>query len=82
MRFEHMGGYNDYAFQVTPPFFQPLRRWRRPQPPLHGEVRKVAAKSAGKMPLHAFTIKGGFVNTAGGQRRLIMAGTIFKHKEC
>jgi hypothetical protein len=68
--------YNDSTFQMIPPLFQPLRLWT----PRVSRGRAVLEKSIKRLPLHAFTIKGGFVNCADGERRMVIAGKIFRRQ--
>ncbi|MBN1576588.1 MAG: hypothetical protein JW913_08555 [Chitinispirillaceae bacterium] len=72
---------NDSLFQMIPPLFQPLRLWTPRVLKVYSDLRGAAAeKRVKKMPLHAFTIKGGFVNLPGGERRMVIVGKIFKHQ--
>jgi hypothetical protein len=62
--------------QMVLPLFQPLRLWSpRPEKvPVRCDVapKKTDSSSA------AFTMKGGFVSVDGGERRLMIAGKIFR----
>jgi len=69
---------------LLPPLFQPLRLWTRRVPP-------APVKNAGKMvetatdrknvPLRTFSMRGGFVNAADGERRMVIAGKLFRTQE-
>ncbi len=81
MHYEPTATYNDSIFQMIPPFVQPLRFWTPRVPHDYDGMRSATIeKRAKKLPLHVVTIKGGFVNSAGGERRLIIAGKIFKRR--
>ena len=69
------------TFQMVTPLFQPLRLWTprtgsgnvlntRRTPAVNQHVVKNVAPS--------FTIKGGFMNVSGGERRMVIAGKIFR----
>ena len=81
MSYDATATVNESTFQMIPPLFQPLRLWTpRPQAQGRGMDREMRKKAV-RMPLHAFTIRGGFVNMAGGERRLVIAGRIFRRRE-
>ena len=71
----------DNSFQMIPPSVQPLRLWtpRVSSTAVAAEIRW--KKPQGKMTVPAFTIKGGFMNGADGERRMVIAGRIFRHRE-
>ena len=82
MTYDYKGSTGETVFQMTPPLVQPRRLWtpRRST----GTTRTAAAavrKKAVPMPLHAFMIRGGFVSMADGERHLVIAGSMFKHRE-
>ena len=70
--------YNDSTFQMIPPLFQPLRFWT---PRLANSGGAVLEKSSKRLPVHVFTMKGGFVNCVDGERRMVIAGKIFKRQD-
>ena len=82
MKYDYTGSTGDATFQMTPPLLQPRRLWT---PRRHADaVSRAAApvkRRSGAMPLNAFTIRGGFVNMADGERHLVIAGSMFKHRE-
>jgi hypothetical protein len=82
MHYEHTFTCNDSVFQMISPFFQPLRlRTPRVSPGGDG-MRSVAVDGcAAKLPLRTFTVKGGFVSSASGGRRMVIVGTIFRRRE-
>jgi hypothetical protein len=64
------------SVQMVLPLFQPLRLWK---------PREVRAGIRGTMPEKqmvslpkGFSMKGGFMSMAGGERRLMIAGRICK----
>jgi len=69
------------TFQMVTPLFQPLRLWT---PRVDsGAVQKKRQTSAVnrhvvKNDAPSFTIKGGFMNVSGGERRMVIAGKIFR----
>jgi hypothetical protein len=91
MRFEHdYSAVADWS-QMVLPLFQPLRLWspRQGKVVVRDAMRvctgeeKVAARNAaaskkGDFSSAAFSMKGGFVSVAGGERRLMIAGKIFR----
>jgi hypothetical protein len=92
MRFEHdYSAVADWS-QMVLPLFQPLRLWSPRQgkvvvrDAMHcvctGEekvaARNAAASKKGDSSSGAFSMKGGFVSVAGGERRLMIAGKIFR----
>ncbi|MBN1759892.1 MAG: hypothetical protein JW863_16315 [Chitinispirillaceae bacterium] len=82
MKYDYTGSTGEVPFQMTPPLLQPRRLWT----PRRGTAATVTATAPVKncpaqMPLHAFTIRGGFVNMADGERHLVIAGSMFKHRE-
>jgi hypothetical protein len=81
MKCDHAAALNDTGFQMIPPLFQPLRLWTPREHPDCGRVNRPVKPRPAGMPLHAFTIKGGFVNMADGERRMVIAGRMFKHRE-
>jgi hypothetical protein len=68
---------NDSTFQMIPPLFQPLRLWT----PRVSHGNTVLSKSVKRAPFQGFTMRGGFVSGADGERRLIIAGKIFKRQD-
>jgi hypothetical protein len=62
--------------QMVLPLFQPLRLWS-PREERVPTSRTVVAKKA-DVSSAGFSMKGGFVTVAGGERRLMIAGKIFK----
>ena len=72
---------NDSVFQMIPPLLQPLRFWTpRVSSAIGNRTRRSADNKATGISLRAFTIKGGFVNLSSGERRMVIAGKIFKHQ--
>jgi hypothetical protein len=82
MKYDYKGSTGETVFQMTPPLVQPRRLWtpRRSTTPVRPVSTPVKTRSA-SMPLHAFTIRGGFVSMADGERHLVIAGSMFKHRE-
>jgi hypothetical protein len=82
MHYESTATYNDSIFQMIPPLVHPLRFWTPRVSHGYDGMRGAATveKRIKKLPLHVVTVKGGFVNCAGGERRLIIAGKIFKRR--
>jgi hypothetical protein len=71
------------VFQIIPPLFQPLRLWTPRVPPVCCSVpNKVTDSENGKKTLlRTFSMRGGLVNTADGERRLMIAGKMFRNLE-
>ena len=75
--------YRDTVFQMVPPLFQPLRFWT-PRVFREKGCRAGGGKEAGEKnvpPAPSFTIRGGFVNMADGERRMVIAGRIFRQQQ-
>lgn len=70
--------------QMITPLFEPLRLWtprtKRCGGGYHGRAGQSQQKGEIKIPLHLFTMKGGFFNTPNGDRRLVIAGKITKNQ--
>lgn len=66
----------DQSMQMTLPLFQPLRFWT-PKPSIQRPLRTVQS-SVSAPHSKRFTIKGGFVQSNDGVRRMIIAGKIVK----
>lgn len=83
MKYDYTGSTGESTFQMTPPLLQPRRLWtpRRPAGSGCRPTATPAKKRSSRIPLHAFTIRGGFVNMADGERHLVIAGSMFKHRE-
>ena len=69
------------TFQMVTPLFQPLRLWT----PRTGSGVALRTRQASTVNRHvvkseapSFTIKGGFMNVSGGERRMVIAGKIFR----
>ncbi len=75
---------DDAVFQMVPPLVRPLRLWTpRYAPRRYGMVRRTGEREPVREPIRAFVVKGGFVSMADGERRMVLAGRIFKqHQEC
>lgn len=58
------------------PLFQPLRLWSPREERV--SVRRGAVAKKDDVSSAGFSMKGGFVTVAGGERRLMIAGKIFK----
>jgi hypothetical protein len=70
------------VFQTIPPLFQPLRLWTpRVSSSQVTRSKIIDSGSVKKASLRIFSIKGGFVNVAGGERRLMIAGKLFRNME-
>jgi len=68
--------------QMVLPLFQPLRLWSPRQNT--NNKRPIVIESAVRLSVQhgrAFSMKGGFMNVAGRERRLVIAGKIFKTEE-
>lgn len=73
---------SDDTFQMVTPLFQPLRLWT----PRRSTARGVPGGRQEQRADHrmvkegapSFSIKGGFMNVAGGERRMVIAGKIFR----
>jgi hypothetical protein len=75
---------SDDTFQMVTPLFQPLRLWTPrdstagvPSSPQEQRVNQRVERLA-KQGAPSFSIKGGFVSVAGGERRMVIAGKIFR----
>lgn len=68
------------TFQMVTPLFQPLRLWT-PRPGT-GSVSSTRTPAVNRRVVKdeapSFTIKGGFMNVSGGERRMVIAGKIFR----
>ena len=64
------------SVQMVLPLFQPLRLWK-PREVKVGVRGKVADKEMASLP-KGFSMKGGYMSMAGGERRLMIAGRICK----
>jgi hypothetical protein len=81
MKFEQMM-YNDSSVQMPLPLFQPLRLWT-PRPAIvrdNSRAQKVRS-SLSVSSSREFSMKGGYLTIAGGEKRLMIAGKIFKSEE-
>lgn len=69
---------------MLPPLFQPLRLWTpRLQPTVKNrrtELPESRALSKGA-PIRSFTMRGGFVSAADGERRMVIVGKLFRSRE-
>jgi hypothetical protein len=65
------------SLQTVPPMFQPLRLWT---PRNSVTFHKGAPSSTIKFSSSGFTMKGGYVHGANGERRLVIAGKIVKNE--
>jgi hypothetical protein len=77
--------YNDSAFLMLPQFFQPLPvlapcAAHVSAGQVVGSVAAAGRRSVRGLSNHSFTIRGGFMNCTGGERRLIIAGKIFRRQ--
>ena len=86
MKYDYTGSTGEVPFQMTPPLLQPRRLWTSRRSTGGARTATVTAtatakKRSARMPLHAFMIRGGFVNMADGERHLVIAGSMFKHRE-
>ena len=89
MKYDYTGSTGESTFQMTPPLLQPRRLWTPRGRGTAGGTRGAAAavtaaqvkKRPARMRLHAFTIRGGFVNMADGERHMVIAGSMVKHRE-
>jgi hypothetical protein len=79
---ENTTTYNEHSFQMVPPMVQPLRLWTSRTSAVIDTVCRGSKKRRVKLPVQAFSIKGGFMNGADGERRMVIAGKIFRHQEC
>ncbi len=81
MRFEQ-AIYGNTTEQMVLPLFQPLRLWSSRQ---NANPKRAVAKGVGNglsvQHGREFSMKGGFMSVAGGERRLVIAGKIFKTGE-
>ena len=83
MNCEYTTTCNDSVFQMIPPLFHPLRLWTPRAVPDCAPVRRLGGdEQPPQAPLRAFTvIRGRLVHMSGGERRMVIAGTIFKRRE-
>jgi hypothetical protein len=77
MKYEQAEVHNGTVFQMAMPLFQPLRLWTPRVSPLAGGVHRRVCGRPARVPVRAFTIRGGMVNMADGERRMVIAGRIF-----
>lgn len=77
MEYEQTEVHNGTIFQMVMPLFQPLRLWTPRISPSAGSVRKRTCGKSAQVPVRTFTIRGGMVNMADGERRMVIAGRIF-----
>lgn len=63
--------------QMVLPLFQPLRLWSPREERV--SARRVAVAKKDEFSSAGFSMKGGFVTGASGERRLTIAGKIFKN---
>ncbi len=76
MRLECDYGTAVVGSQMVLPLFHPLRLWS-PREERVSARRSVVVKKT-DVSAAGFSMKGGFVTGAGGERRLVIAGKIFK----
>jgi hypothetical protein len=66
------------SMQITLPLYQPLRFWT-PKPAVQRSLR-TSQSSVPALQSKGFTMKGGFVQSNDGVRRMIIAGKIVKNE--
>ena len=68
---------------IAPPLYQPLRLWNsRPVKTRSEEKVPVSIKKSVQVPIKVVSIRGGYMNISGGERRLVIAGKIFNRNSC
>jgi hypothetical protein len=65
------------SLQTVLPLFQPLRLWT---PRNSAAFNKRMPGGTAKFASSAFTMKGGYIHGANGERRLVIAGKIVKNE--
>lgn len=65
------------SLQTVLPLFQPLRLWT---PRNSGAFHKRVPSCTTKFLSSGFTMKGGYVHGANGERRLVIAGKMVKNE--
>lgn len=65
--------------QITLPLFQPLRFWT-PRPALVQTPVQSVKRAGSILSAKGFSMKGGFVHSTGGARRMVIAGKIIKNE--
>lgn len=76
MRFEDDYSAAVVGSQMVLPLFQPLRLWTPRQEKVSKRTVSVPEKVDSSSA--SFSMRGGFVSIAGGERRLMIAGKIFR----
>ncbi|HEX2957830.1 MAG TPA: hypothetical protein VHO70_13425 [Chitinispirillaceae bacterium] len=76
MRLECEYGAAAIGSQMVLPLLQPLRLWSPREERV--SARRVVVSKKDDVSSPGFRMKGGFVTVAGGERRLMIAGKIFK----
>ncbi|HLV32590.1 MAG TPA: hypothetical protein VKY57_13555 [Chitinispirillaceae bacterium] len=70
---------SDSVLQMDFPAFQPLRLWTQKRESVHKQksVKQLVGYN-GSGSTREFCMKGGFMNVSGKERRLVIAGKIFR----
>lgn len=68
------------VFCPVPPLFQPLRFWtQRTLPERSSFCKEDVSDSGAKKPgVRQFSMRGGFITIADGERRMVIAGKLFR----
>lgn len=69
----------EQSTQITLPLFQPLRFWTPRPVSVQTPVRPVNCTGS-ILSAKGFSMKGGFVHSTGGVRRMVIAGKIIKNE--
>lgn len=68
----------DSTLQMVLPVFQPLRLWTQKKNFVHKQKSAKQFESYRSGTTRGFCMKGGFMNVSGKERRLVIAGKIFR----
>lgn len=69
-------------YQTIPPLFQPLRLWKSKTTPDRNPMGLSPLSTHSKKgSARIFAMRGGYISIAEGERRLIIAGKLFRNLE-
>jgi hypothetical protein len=77
MRFDQTV-HSDSTVQMALPVFQPLRLWTQKKNSVHKHRSAKQFENYRSGLTREFCMKGGFMNVSGSERRLVIAGKIFR----
>ena len=77
MRYEQ-ALYAECPLEITLPLFRPLRLWNPRQVGAPSFEKKEGIRT-GTVPARSFSMKGGYMSVNGGERKLMIAGKIFRN---